>query len=205
MTPKKPMRGCGMADSDSGSARVPRAWPKCAVSMEEGKQLTRGVPVALRLEQAAPAGEDQVGALQQPALHVQHGRGRATECGQLVHAVINGDVGRQMAGEGQGHGRVEPGHQPAAGAFLQQVVQQRTLRRYGVDAAREHGNGAGDAAGLGGQVEARRVDIALDRFLEEDHLIVARGTRHQVLRALEDEIPAQMRQTQQHGPGITPA
>ena len=42
-----------------------------------------------------------------------------------------------------------------------------------------------------------RTLVIEDRRLEEEHAIVARQPRHQMLRALEDDIPAQVREHEQ--------
>ena len=78
---------------DAGQLRGIRQRAARAAEMrrvDRGRESNaRRMPAALRLEQAAAAGEDQVGARQQAALQLQHRRRRAAEGGELVHAVID--------------------------------------------------------------------------------------------------------------------
>ncbi len=64
----------------------------------EGMDLR--MPLALGLVEAVAAGEDDVGALQKPALAARAAPAARREGRQLVHAVIDDALGRQMSGEG---------------------------------------------------------------------------------------------------------
>ena len=158
------------------------------------------VPAALGLVQAAATGEDQVGARQQVALQLDQPRRGAAEGGELIHAVIDGQVGMQMAGEFQRHRRVEPGNHRPPGLAGQQAIEQFPLggdngiRR---QALRQQRHGDGNALGCLMGVQPGGDAGAEQRFLQEDHRMRPGGPRQQVLRPLEHEIPAQMGQAQQ--------
>src|SRR6185312_7236900 len=76
------------------------------------ESVDAGVPVALRLVEAVAAGEDEIGAPQELLLALEHDRRRATEGGELVHAVIDDGARLDMVGEGAAHRRVVPKDRP---------------------------------------------------------------------------------------------
>ena len=70
--------------------RRSRAAPSSArASTALGRQRTFGLAVALGLVEARPAGDDEVGALQQRGLALAHLARRVLERGELVHAVVD--------------------------------------------------------------------------------------------------------------------
>ena len=79
-------------------------------------------------------------------------------------------------------------------------VEQRPLRRVplgpgkGAGHARHHDlDSSLDGMGL----EPRLGRVRGDRLLDEHHSVLPGETRHQMLRALEDEVPTEMREANQ--------
>ena len=148
---------------------------------------------ALALVQAASAGEDEIGALEQMALQQHEARRGEAEGGELVHAVIDAYRRRDMPGEAERHRGVEPGNRDGA-AFFQEPVEQIALKGVGgafVQRVGEHRRDHEHAFGRRLRHQPRRARLD-DRLLEEHDIVVARRTRQQMLRALEYGIPAQM-------------
>src|SRR5687767_12086654 len=102
-----------------------------------------------------------------------------------------------MAGHGQRHRRVVPEHVVPNGLALDEGVQQRTLR---CDAPlgwqafwkmRDHnGDGTIDV-----HLEVWADVCVEQRLFDEEDPVFSRASRQQVLRALEHEVPPQMRET----------
>ncbi len=90
--------GCGVADAGREVGGVDAA-----------REAVHGrMQVALRAIQARPAGEDEVGPLQQRVLALRELSRRMEERGQLVHAVVDDRAGLEVAEQRQRHRRVEP-------------------------------------------------------------------------------------------------
>jgi hypothetical protein len=157
------------------------------------------VPLALDLEETAPAGEHHVGAPQQSPFHaLQLARG-AEKTGQVVHAIVDGDRPREMVGESEAHRRVIPEEQAFDSQLTDQTIEQHPLR---VDQGRvvkargQAGSGDGDVAG-GSQIEAWHLGIEVnDRFFEKEDRQRVGEAAHEVLRALENKGPTQMGQAE---------
>ncbi len=101
-----------------------------------------------------------------------------------------------MAGELQHHRRVVPAHQLRAGAVSHEFVQQGSqLRRLigGGKALGQHGRGDRHAM-VGGDPQLERgLHARLEpRLLPIDHQPTTGEAAHQMLRTLENKIPAQM-------------
>ena len=62
----------------------------------------------LGLVEAGPAGQHQIGPLQELRLPLAQLRWRPGKRGQLVHAVVHDGEGREAVQQGQGHRCVEP-------------------------------------------------------------------------------------------------
>ena len=172
----------------------------------EGMDL--GMAAALRLVEAVAAGEDQVGMRDQLGLQREQLRRGEAEVRQLVHAVVDGAARRQVARESEHHRRVIPAHIGLAGA-RDEIVEERAagrLGRVGGEAVRQQRRDRLAAAVGGGLVTQHGpLDRLEQRLLPEQHAIVLRQPRHQVLRPLEDEIPAQVRETDEQGRAVAAA
>ncbi len=159
------------------------------------------VQVLLGLVEAVAAGEHHVRQAQQLLLQPdQLGRGEA-EVGQLVHAVIDGADGLQVTRERQHHRGIVPPDQ-LAGVGPDQPVEQPLqdlglLRRS--EAFRQLRGGHHHAVlGVEPGVEAGRLARRRGhRLFPVDHPPVGREAAHQVLRALEHEVPSQVREADQ--------
>ncbi len=149
MTPKKPMRLCGMQAWSCGSgAALSRALPKCFVSMLDGNGWAFGCSARASLVEALAAREEQAGAADEVTLEIADLLRRATELRQLVHAIIDAKAGLQMRREAQRHRREIPGHETLALLAVcnvvagEQVAQQRALEEIRLvlrEAARQDG------------------------------------------------------------------
>ena len=134
-TARRSRRRSRSAGGSARPGRRDRGWPRGPLRNDRGRP-TRGtdgprVAVLLGLVEARAAGEDEVGLGDQFLLQVeQHGR-RETEFRQLVHAVIDDDVGVDAARERQHHRRVIPGDDGPADRRSEGLEQarQRLLRR----------------------------------------------------------------------------
>ncbi len=167
-----------------------------------GEGMDVGVLALLGLVEAVAAGEHHVGLGHQGLLQLaQLGRGEL-EVAELVHAVIDDRRGLDVAREAEHHRGVVPadraadllgGHQPVeqgaerpgAGLAVQRLGQAR----------RGH-----DHPALGAHLEVqpgRVVERRGHRFLPEDHPPAGGEPRHQMLRALEHEVPPQVRKADQ--------
>jgi hypothetical protein len=87
------------------------------------------VPVALGLEEAPPAREDEVGLAKQLFLRAEHLRGCACEGRELVHAVVDHRPWLELLRDPHGHRRVEPKDVVVDAMLLQQLQQQLLLSR----------------------------------------------------------------------------
>jgi hypothetical protein len=160
------------------------------------KRVDVRVQRALGLVQAVAARGDEVGAPHQLCLQRAKRRGRAREAGQLIHAVVHGGDRAQVIRERQRHRRVVPEDEVADGVVVQHAVDERRLRGdagglvVGLREVRYHDMDAG--MGLR-HLETRGAGAEM-RFFNEENASLARKARHQVLRALEDEVPSQVRQ-----------
>ena len=102
-----------------------------------------------------------------------------------------------MAREGQRHRRVVPEHVVPNGFGLDEVVEQRTLRCDAVlvrQAFREMRDDDRDGT-IDFHPEMWSDAFVKQRFLDEKDPVFSRASRQQVLRTLEHEVPAQMRET----------
>ena len=165
-----------------------------------GKRVGVVVALALGLVEAVAAGKDQVGAAHQLHFALDQLRWRAAKGREFVHAVVDDQVRCQMIGERQAHRRVVPEHQLADAELLQVAIEQLALHA-----------GCILPLATGGQPWDQHLNAVLFRahfqpglgvlgrngFFVEEHVVVAGEARHQVLRALVDEAPAQVREAQQ--------
>ena len=180
-----------------------RARAKWSASTAEGKQWTFGLRSGLGLVEAAPAGEDDVGAGQEPVLGVDQAGGGVLEQGELVHAVVDDDLpGPEAVAVGGEHGRVEPADQrPVAADGGDVGLDQGAEVEVGVGAAvgPQDGDAGGDVEGVepGGPVVE-------EGLLLDDHRGVAGEPAEQVLRALIDPIPAEVAMANEEGGGVIP-
>ena len=163
-----------------------------------GEAVDVGVTVLLRFEQARPAGEDDVGLVQQLLLEIEQlGRGEA-EFRQLVHRVIDGDVGFEVPREGQHHRRVIPGYEAAAdrGGMRIEQAPERGLARVRRACPREMRDDDPDVGKMLGFADPEvsgfaRADV--HRLFPVNDVHAAREAAHEVLRTLEHEVPPQVR------------
>jgi hypothetical protein len=162
-----------------------------------GQAVHPGMPRALRLVEAHPAGEDEIGPAQERGLHAHQLRRRAEEQAQLVHAVVDHETRRYRVQDRFGHGRVDPGHWTRDLLGPSQVAQQPGSG--GLDlcsrpAGQRREPRAGDQHVLGRAAQHPAVGLgaAVDRFLHEEDSSLAGETREQLLRTLIDEIPPQV-------------
>jgi hypothetical protein len=154
-----------------------------------------GVTVFLGFVQARAAGEDQVGDVEQGRFALQQLLRRVLESGQFVHAVVD-DQGRiEVLQQRQRHRGVEPHHWTFA--FRHQVGQQAL---HGRQLVVVEAPGVLDRGMRAAHRDVRRdgrllqvcLALAMHRFLDEQDIVVFRQARHQVLGALEDEVPAEV-------------
>ena len=96
-----------------------RALHRCGVGRRPARRVVLGIDgagqaedvrigIALGFVEARPAGDDEIGALQQRGLALAHLARRALERGELVHAVVDDRARIQSLQERQRHRRVEP-------------------------------------------------------------------------------------------------
>ena len=155
---------------------------------------------ALGLVQAVAAGEDDIGEAEQLLLERQQPGRRVLEIRQFVHAVVDGRRGLQMTRERQHHRRVIPAQQRSAlrhQHIVEQAFQHRLIcRPVGIVGQLRHDHDHSGVRTHPGH-EARRGGVAIFGLFPHHDVPVAREPRHQMLRALRHEIPAQMRKAQQ--------
>jgi hypothetical protein len=121
------------------------------------------------------------------------------EVRQLVHAVVDHGQRLQVRRERQHHRRVVPEDEAAALALAQVLVEELLLHRVVLGLAAACGQPRHehlDAIGVLGDVEARAVRVER-RLFEKEHAAITRTAAQQVLWALEYEVPAQVRETEQ--------
>ncbi len=165
-----------------------------------GEGVDVGVPAALGLVQAVAAGEDHVGQRHQVAFQDLQALRGELEVGELVHAVVH-DCRRALghrARELQHHRRVVPDDRPLDAALGQEAHQQAL--EFGVALLVRHVRQPGRRDGhVGGGVLAHvQADfIAVNGLFEEDDRTVLGEPAHEVLGALEHEIPPQVRKADQ--------
>ena len=158
-----------------------------------------GVEVSLRLVEGMAAGEDGVGPRHQRRLEPrQFGRGEA-EAGEFVHAIIDDRRAGHVGREAPHHRRVEPQRRMTGAFHRQKAIEKSAQRRLALlvrqvprQVRSRHHHAALHVGPLG---EAGFALVLPDRFLEDHHGAAAREPRHQMLRTLEDEIPAEMAET----------
>jgi hypothetical protein len=171
-------------------------FAKCAASTLLGKQCVLGMALALGFVQALSAGEHQVGDAQQCALALQQLPGCMAEGREFVHAVVHHADRRKARGQRHGHGRVEP--QPVvAHADLLQVVGEQHLQLRNVVVVKARGRAhqmrpQHRHALARRELLQRRMRRAGHGFLDEHNVELLREAGKQLLRALVDEIPAQV-------------
>ena len=151
---------------------------------------------ALRLPDRPAAGEDDIGRGQERGLaRDQLGRGKA-ERRQLVHAVIDDRRGLDMGGDGPEHRGVEPQHRAADAGQPEHLVEQPRQRLFLLGRRPAVGDAGADRLD-GGALEGVELEIGQvvaggDRLFPEEHPAMGGEAADQVLRALVDEIPAQV-------------
>ena len=156
------------------------------------------VTLPLGLVQAVAAGEDQIGRGEQLGFQRQQFGRREAEGGQFVHAVIDGACRADMARKAEHHRRVVPADRH--GTFQRQkVVEQAAQCGVRILAGQAVGQMRRDDMERpgGAQGETRRVVAADDRLFPHHHPVGGGKPRHQMLRTLEHEIPAQVAEAQQ--------
>ena len=167
-----------------------------------GEAVDVVVAVLLRLVEARSAGEDDVGAVDQLLLELEQFHGRELELRKLVHRVEHGDVGIEMAREGQHHRRIVPGDQRAADRrdmSVQQALQRRFARvlRHAFRQVRNDDPDVGRVLRLANLEVGRFLRADVDRLFPVDDVHLAGEAAHQMLRPLEHEVPPQVRKAQQ--------
>ena len=148
-----------------------------------GEAVDVRVPVALRLVEAPPAREDDVGPLQEPRLGLAEARRGAGEVGQLVHAVIDNNliVPEPLAIRCE-HRRVEPPDGPPIAPRHPDVILDQGPEVV-IDVRRSVGPEHGHPRRDGDHVQPGRATVE-GRLLLDDHRPVPREPTQQVLRTL---------------------
>ena len=147
-----------------------------------------------------PAGEDDVGAGEQRGLHVHEALAGASEGRELVHVVVDDEIRIEMAREGERHRRVVPEDARALVLAGEQPVDEAAQSGEPVgrgQAFRQHGQGDRDAARPVAEIQAGRDPFLEHGFFELDDAVVLGGSAEEMLGALPNEIPAEMRETKQ--------
>src|SRR5688500_3520962 len=161
-----------------------------------GNRVDISVLGTLRLIKASAAGEHHICPLEQATLERDKSRRSAAKGRELVHIVVNTDFGPEMKREGKRHGRVVPEGQLAIRTAAQCIVYQLALQKSGGRrraSLGKHGNTHVNAGRFDPPIDPRlRLRIENGLF-DKQYVIIRRGTRQEMLRALPDEIPAQMR------------
>ena len=202
ITPKKPSRGSrqlapgpaarrGGLARPGGSARRRRCWESSARC---------GWRVLLGAVQAGAAGEHHVGALAAaPPRAAAAAGGAPRKARQLVHAVVDRRAsGASSRGERQRHRRVQPGD-----VFLDLLPAQQQVQHLREPRAVARRSPAFSDETRPADAEPRRRELHVprvgtpgsgrDRLLDEEHEPPAGETRDQMLGALVDGIPSQVR------------
>ena len=199
ITPKKPSRGRGNRALVGRLGRALRApGAKWRASTLLGKQCTFGWRSSLRAVQAGPAGEDDVGASAaarpraRATAAARRGRPTARPCSRRPRARARAPRERQR------HRRVEPGDVvPHLLPAHQQVQHLREPREVAAEApVFGRDDRPADAQPRRRELHVPRVGDARlrrDRLLDEEHEPPAGETRDQMLGALVDGIPSQVR------------
>ncbi len=189
---KTRMRGAGLV----GGIRLGRAGLAEVLAVDAGRKgMDVGMAVALSLIEAVAAGEDEVRFGKKFAFQLHQLRRSEAEVREFVHAVVDGAGGRQMPGEGQHHRGVVPADDrafPVSQQLIQQLAQLRSL--FGLaQAFREH-RGCDDDAVVRVDPDLQpRTGVAFqERLFPVDHQRAAGEAAHQVLGALEHEVPAKV-------------
>ena len=120
------------------------------------------------------------------------------ECGQLVHAIVNHSSRPQVLHQGECHWRVEPRAIVVDLESLQErwdkIDQKLTLTgTKAVVWARADGPANEDILRGLCDVPVRDAAILVFWFLDKEDSLLLRKPAHQMLRALPDKIPAQVR------------
>ncbi len=194
------------ADDDAvGDERGPSAAPAAEViGVDAARERVHvRVPCPLRFVQALSAGEDEVGAREELLLLPREHWGSARELGELVHAVVDDEARIEPRGESERHRGVEPNEGrgdllarqvPIEELALQLVVRPPARRRGEV--GREDSDAPFDLR----DPDAWRVR-AQHRLLHVKDACLARVARHEVLGALENEIPREVGEADDVGEG----
>jgi len=164
------------------------------------KRMDVRVPGSLVFVQAHAAGEDDVRHSEQLLFERRQLRGCRFELRELVHAVVDHRRWYEMARKLDRHRRVIPAYETAAHLASDIIVEQfphLRVRFSAVQSMRQarHDEAYAFAALCHVQVSADTVGKA--RLLYEVHGSMSRATRHEMLRALEHEVPAQVREDEQ--------
>jgi hypothetical protein len=167
-----------------------------------GEGMDVRMQMALDLEKAHAAGEDDIRAGKQGLLKPDSFRRRAAERRKLVHAVVHDQRGADVVGKLQCQWCevVQEGSPYPLGR--EQPVEQSLLCRIrlgpgkGIRHARHHDL---DPALDGMRFEPGLDRVCGDRLLDKEHPVRPSKTRHQMLRTLVDEVPTEMREANQSG------
>lgn len=161
------------------------------------------MPVALGFPDRPAAGEDHVCGGDQLILALAQFRGGEAEGRQLVHAVIDDGCRVHMPRDRPHHGRVEPQDRLVDARQRQHLVQQPRQPRLLLLPAPPVGDAGADGLD-GGALEGMEFQIGQvvggrDRLFPHQHAPRPREASHQVLRTLQNEIPAQVRKADKGG------
>ena len=181
------------------------------IGVDAAREAVRvAVVLSLQLVEPSAAGEQQVRPCDQARLLAQQAIGGAPEARQVVHAVVDHgrrvDVGRPR----QRHRGVVPQHGTLDGGVREPRVQELSKgvrlgqRGHGLRQTRCQDGHPIDVALFhpGGQVAIE------DQLLHVDDAPVTCRADHQVVRPLEDEVPAEVGEADEigvHGPRLHPA
>ncbi len=143
------------------------------------------------------AGEDHVGAREEiPLALLELGR-RSAERRELVHAVVHHRRAGEVPREAEGHRRIKPEDRIANAAASNHRVEESALRVFDLGSRktmRQMRHGDPEARAGFAHLHAGPT-LVEDGLLDEKDAVVAREPAHQMIRALVDETPAEMRQT----------
>ncbi|RYG68648.1 hypothetical protein EON77_15320 [bacterium] len=152
--------------------------------------------LALGLVEAEAPREDDVGPVQKRGLQGEEPRIGELEVREFVHAVVDDRRRRDVAGEGEHHGRVEPEYRRRREAGLdqqgEQIAQPRLPLRLAPPVRQARTDR--DHAVVGERVifEIGQRMIAGDVFFEEEDPPAGREAAHEMLRPLDHEVPTQV-------------
>ena len=189
----------GDAGLISGFLRMGACLPEVRDVDAAGTAMDTRMPAPLRVVQASPAGEDDIGAPEQLPLPREDVRRRELEGRELVHAVEDNRHGLEISSKRKCHGREIPQHVLADASRREELPDQGVEHtiRFGLGEPGRHVRlDDEDAARIPSGRQARPPAVP-NRFLDEEDAAITRKARHQVLRALKNEAPPQVGEANQ--------